>query len=125
MRIMDRLGDGLQVARRSLEIRNPKSEIRNDPRQAASLDEVHDQEMLPLADADFVDGDDVRVLERRGGDGLGAETLHGLGRRVRPEQQQLEGDDPIQALLTGFIDDAHAPVPDLLQEFVVAKSSDE
>ena len=80
--------------------------------------------MLALAEADFVDGDDVGMLQRSRGHGLGAEALHRLRRRVRPEQQQLEGDDPIQALLAGLIDHAHAAVPDLLQQFVVSERAD-
>ena len=77
--------------------------------------------MLALAEPHFVDGDDVGMLQRRRGHGLGAETLHRLRRRVRPEQQQLEGDDPIQALLAGLIDHAHAAVPNLLQQLVVSE----
>ena len=80
--------------------------------------------MLALAEADFVDGDDVGMLQRRGGHGLGAETLHRLRRRVRPEQEQLESDDPIQALLAGLIDHAHAAVPNLLQQLVVSESAE-
>ena len=43
---------------------------------------------------------------------------------MRPEQEQLEDDQPIEALLAGFIDDAHAAVADLIQEFVVSKVAD-
>ena len=77
--------------------------------------------MLALAEPDFVDGDDVGMLQRGRGDRLGAEPLHRFRRRVRPEQQQLEGDDPIEALLAGLVDHAHAAVPDLLQQLVVAE----
>ena len=68
-----------------------------------------------------MDGDDVRVLQRGRGHGLGAEPLHRLRRRMRPEQEHLERDDAVQALLAGLVDHAHAAVRNLLQQLVVAE----
>jgi len=80
--------------------------------------------MLALAEPHFVDGDDVGMLQRGRGHGLGTEALHRLRRRVRPEQEHLKGDHPVQAFLAGPIDHAHAAVPDLFQKLVVAEFAD-
>ena len=72
-------------------------------------------------DADFVDGDDVGMLEAGGRDGFGAKALDELRAGLRPEQQHLERDNPVQALLPGLIDDPHPAPRDLLQQLVVAE----
>jgi hypothetical protein len=70
--------------------------------------------MLPLLLADFVNGHDVRMLQRRSRGGLSPETLHGIVAAERAEREQLEGNQATQAHLPRFIDDPHAALADLL-----------
>jgi hypothetical protein len=79
--------------------------------------------MLPVMLADFVDGDDVRVLKAGGGFGLGAKTLHERIAGETAEQQHLHRDDSVQGKLPGAIDDAHATAGDFVQEFIVAEAA--
>ena len=61
--------------------------------------------------ANFVDLDDVGMLETGHGFGLGAKPSQFLRPRVRPGQDHLESDQPIPADLSGFVDDPHAAPP--------------
>ena len=72
--------------------------------------EIHDEEVLTLVDADFVDGDNIGMLETGSNNGLGAKAFDKLQAGLRPEQQHLQRDNAIQALLPRSIDDAHATV---------------
>ena len=120
MGIVDGLGNGLYVAGGAPGGQWDPADQR---RQTLPLDVIHRDEMLPFTETHFVDGDDAGMLQCGGGDGLGAETLHRLRRRVRPEQQQLESDDPVETLLAGLIDHAHATVPNFLQQLVLSETA--
>ncbi len=75
--------------------------------------------------AHFVDADNVRMLQTRGGDRLRAEPLHELRRRVRSQTQHLDRHNPVQAPLPRFEDHAHAAFTDFLQQLIVAELSDQ
>ena len=58
--------------------------------------------------ADRVDGDDVGVVQLRGGLRLDAEASEPAGIDGRAEGKHLEGDAPVERALHGFVDDAHS-----------------
>ena len=90
-------------------------------RERLARDVLHAQVRLPVDRADLVDGDDVRVLEPGGGLGLGAEPgAVGVGRQVRLADH-LQRDDPVEALLPGLVDDAHAAAAEFLEQLEVAE----
>jgi hypothetical protein len=74
--------------------------------------------------ADLVNRHDVRVVEVGGGFRLGVEALHVTRRRQLLGEDHLEGDDPVEALLSCLVDDAHAAAGDLLQQLVIAEVPD-
>ena len=121
MGIVDRLGDGLHVASGTAGGQRVPA---NQNRQTLPLHVIHRDEMLARAKTDFVDGDNVGMMQRRRRHRLSPEALHRLWQRVRSEQEQLEGDYPVQASLAGLINDPHAAVPNLLEQFVVAEGAE-
>ena len=90
-------------------------------RERLPADELHAEVRLPADRADLVDGDDVRVLEPRGGLGLGAEPgAVRVGGEVR-FADHLQRDDAVQALLPGLVDDAHAAAAEFFEQLEVAE----
>ena len=77
-------------------------------RQRLTANELHAQVRLPAARADIVDGDDVWVLEARGGLGLGAEPGAVLIGSKVCFADHLERNHAVQALLSSLIDHSHA-----------------
>ena len=118
MGVVDRLGDGLEITGRAP---GRQRLVAHQPRQALPLDVVHHEEVPALVDAHLVDGDDVRMVQTRRRNGLGAEPLDQVRTGARPEGHHLDRDHAVQAALPGAIDHAHAAAADLLQQFVVAK----
>src|SRR5215831_2875289 len=94
MRILYSFSDGLEILRRLAEgqglIADQLSEI-------APLYQVHRKERLTLMVADFVDGNDVRVVQLRGGLRLRAKTLHAGGIGKMAAQHQFDGNGALQA----------------------------
>src|SRR5262245_51520686 len=73
--VMDGFGDGFDV----LSGAPGREGLRADKLgEVLALDVIHGEVGLAFEQADFVDGDDVRVLEKTGGGGFGAEALGGL-----------------------------------------------
>ena len=86
--------------------------------QGVPLDEFHDQERLALVFLQGVNGADVRVVQGRGGPGLAAKAIQGLGVLAARAVQDLEGHQPPQLVVLGLVDDAHAAAAQLAQDFV-------
>ncbi len=93
-------------------------------RQGAVLAQIHDQEGH-VADRwrcrlDVVDGNDIRVAERRQGAGLAIESSHdvGVGRLLR--QQDLDGHIPFQAKVTSPEDGREAAGSDACVDPIAA-----
>jgi len=78
--------------------------------QAAAFNEFHREVMLAFDLADIVDGDDVHVIQRRGGPGFPLEAFDGLLVGELAQQQHLEGDDPVEFDLPGLVNDPQAAV---------------
>ena len=73
VRKVDRFGDGLEIRGR---LPGRQRTFGDELREGQSLDVIHREEVLPLGEADFVNGDDVRMLQAGGGGGFGAEALN-------------------------------------------------
>src|ERR1041384_3705642 len=56
---------------------------------------IHRKEVLALGETDFVNGDDVRVLQTRGGGRFGAEALDEIFAGQRSAQKHFHRDDPV------------------------------
>ncbi len=88
------------------------------PGEAAARHVLHREERQPVVLADLVDLHDVRVGQPRDRLGLAAEAhrLRRAGRRIALDH--LDGDDAVEAVLPGLVDDAHAAAPQLPQHLV-------
>ena len=71
--------------------------------------------------ADFVDHDDVRVLELRGSGGLGGEPPAIGAARQGAVQDEFDGDGAVEARLPRLVDDAHAAAGDFAEDFVAGQ----
>jgi len=87
--------------------------------QAARLEELHRKEKLPVVLADLVNGHDVRMVETRHHLGFVAEAPHIVS---GPGAQQLERDEPMQALLLRPVHRAHPTTAEFGQQLVVGES---
>ena len=72
--------------------------------------------------ADFVDGDDVGVVELGSGFGFAAEAGQVGPRGGGAGEDDLEGDDAVEAFLPGAIDDAHAAAAEFFEQFVIVET---
>lgn len=70
--------------------------------------EPHGEIMLQLVFPDFVDGDDVGVVQVRGRVRLALEHPQRLGSGQLAGEDHLQGDFAVQAALPGPVNDAHA-----------------
>src|SRR5262249_45623801 len=78
--------------------------------QRTPVAELQREKGHPFLFADFVQLDDVWMIEA--GDGLGLDLKHG---GVLAGQDRLESDEAIGLDLPGLVDDAHAATADLLK----------
>ena len=76
-------------------------------------------ETLVLAHAEH--GNDVGVVQPRGGLRLAAEALQLLGVQQRLLGQHLDGDVPVERLLERLVDNAHAAAADLADDAEIAQ----
>jgi len=117
---LDGLGDALYItggaARREWA-------VGDDFTQVLAFDVIHHQVMLVQVNADFVNGNDARVLEAAGGSRFDTKTLDRLRAGQRTEQEKLHRDDAVQADLPGSIDNAHSAATDFLHKFVVGEAA--
>jgi hypothetical protein len=78
------------------------------PGQRAALEQFHDEEAHAVLEADVVDGEDVRVVQRAGRAGLELEPTPALRIGRRRFGQHLDGDRAIETCVAGPVDLAHA-----------------
>src|SRR5262249_36997497 len=83
------------------------------------FNQLHAEVMLVVMFADFVNGNDVRMIEPRRSFSFRVKTLDQRGRGQLTSQNHLERDGPIQAHLPGAIDYAHATAGDFFEQFVI------
>ena len=91
--------------------------------QASALDQAHGEEVAAVDLADFVDGDNVRMIEAASGLGFEEESPHGVRAGQSSLAQHLEGDDAMASRVPRAIDDAHAAPGDLPEQFIVAEGA--
>ena len=103
--------------------RSPRfcAELLDHLRQALAFDELHRVVVDAAFDADGVDGDDVRVVERGGGAGFVLEAGQLLLVEHRGERQDLQRDAAAERELLGLVDDAHAAAAELAEDAEVAE----
>ena len=77
--------------------------------------------MLPVALADFVDRDDVRIVELRDRLRLRVKTRDIARARELPRADRLHRDEPLQTHLPRTPHHAHPAARDFLDQFVIAE----
>ena len=84
--------------------------------EGLAIHQLHDDEGLPVLLADFVDGDDVGMVQRGSRFSFLDEAGAAVGIAAARFGQQLDGDETIQALVAGLVDLSHAALADLFQQ---------
>src|SRR5208283_2779525 len=87
--------------------------------QRHTVEEFHGDEGMTVVFADFVDGADVGVVQRRSGAGLATETLQRLRLVGHFVGQKLEGDEAAELGVFGLVNDAHAASAEPFEDAVV------
>ena len=77
--------------------------------------------MLSLVLADLMDGHDVHMLQIGGCFGFRMKPLDVLCGGQLSGQDHLDGHDPVEARLSGFVDHPHSAAGNLFEQFVVAE----
>ena len=90
-------------------------------RQAPPRAELEAQKREPVVFPNFVNLDDIRMLQTRDRFGFDAETVQIVLAGVAPRQNDLERHDPVEFSLAGLIHDPHASPRNLAQDIVAAK----
>ena len=80
--------------------------------------EFHGNERLAVLLIDFVDGADVRMIQRGGRTRFSAKTFESPRMPGHIAGQKLEGDEPAERGVLGFVDDAHASAAQPLDDSV-------
>src|SRR6266568_7617565 len=91
--------------------------------QIGSLDQLHAQEALVVQCAEFVDRNNVRVIEFCGGFCFDLETLDGPSRGQMAVANHFERDESVEADLASAINHPHAAAGDLIENFVIAEEA--
>ena len=99
---------------RGVEIQWPAS---IDVLQRHALEKFHGDEGLLFAD--FVDGADVGMVQRRSGFGFAPEALQRLGIVGYFIGKKFKRDEAVQARVFGLVDDAHAAATEFFEDAVV------
>ena len=89
----------------------------------AAFDELHAEVAGAIALADFVDGDDARMIEAGSGFGFAAKTLQVRFGGPLAEANHFKRDGAIETFLPGAINHALTAATDFLQQFVIAELS--
>ncbi len=72
------------------------------------LQQLHSDEVLTVRFVDLVNRADIRVIERRGGEGFPLEAFASRGIILQLLGQELQRDMTAQLQVLGLVDDAHA-----------------
>jgi hypothetical protein len=81
---------------------------------------LHDDEVGAIGCVDFVNSDDVGVIQCGSGLGLLREAALAVGIRHLLRRQEFDGHEAIEAHVAGTIDHAHPALADFFQQFVMA-----
>ncbi len=84
-----------------------------------AFQKLHGDEGAMVVLADFVDGANVGMVQRRGAAGFALEALEGLAIVGKSFGKKLQSDVAAQAEVFGFVDFAHAPGSELAENAIV------
>src|SRR5258708_37466004 len=87
--------------------------------QRSAIDKLHGDEVHTVTLADFMDGSDVRMIERRRGCRFLFEAPYSILIRREVSRKNLQRDLAVQARVLGQINFAHAARADLRDDFVM------
>ena len=112
----ERARDVHRVAQRLVHRQRP---LREQAVERAALHVLHRDAVRAVGRlVDVVDGDDVRVIERRGGAGLADEARATFGVVERVAAQQLQRDGPGETGVARPVEHAHPSLAELLEDLV-------
>ena len=89
--------------------------------QILSLDIIHREEMVPVMNADIVDGDDIGMLERRRCRRFRPKAMDELARGKLAAKDQLQRHRSSKAALTRTINNAHSAPGNFIEQFVITE----
>ncbi len=118
MRVVNRLRDQLQVVR---SLQRGQWPLANQLSEVLPLDIIHREEMVPVMDADIMDGNDIGVLERRCRRRFRPKTMDELARGKLAAEDQLERNRSSEVALTRAIDNAHAAPGNFIEQIVITE----
>ena len=87
--------------------------------QCCAVKKLHGDERLPVLVVDFVDGADVRVIQRGCSFGFALKTAESLRIFRYFFGEEFEGNKPPELDVFGFVDDTHAAATELFNDAVV------
>ena len=87
--------------------------------QGSALQQLHGDEMPPVFLCDFVNGADIRVIQRRSGSCLALKALQRLRIFLHVFGQELERDVAAEVEVLGFVDHAHTSSTELVQDTIM------
>ncbi len=99
----------------------PHALARNQLVERLPIDQLHHDEGLSILFANLVDGDDIGVIQRRGGLGLLDKAREPLLIAESRFRQELDGHQTVETAVPGFIHPSHSALADLLQKREVAE----
>lgn len=91
--------------------------------QISTFDEFHREPGQAFVFSHLVNGDDVRVVEAGRRLGFAAKAFDESFVGKLAAEQQFDGDDPIEADLTGAVNAAHAAAGDFSEQLVIAQTA--
>ena len=98
---------------------NRQRPLRQQPIERRAVHQLHRDEGRPRVLADLVDGDDVRMVQRRGGLRLADEAAMPLGVRRRFRRQHLDRNRTPEPRIDGAVNDTHPAAADFSLDPVV------
>ena len=87
--------------------------------QGLALEQLHRNERLAVLFADFVDGADVRMVQRGSSLRLTPKAFESCGSCAMSSGRNLSATDATEAVVFGFIDHTHPAAAEFFQDAVV------
>jgi hypothetical protein len=87
--------------------------------QSLPIEILHGDERLPVLVVDFVDGADVRVIQRGGSFGFALKAAQRLRIFRYLHGQEFEGNKPAELDILGLVDDTHAATAEFSNDAVM------
>jgi hypothetical protein len=91
--------------------------------QGHAIEKFHGDERIAGLFTDVMDGADIGMVERAGGLSLALEAVQGLGIASDLIGKKLQSDEPVQACVFRFVDDAHPPAAEPFDNAVTRNGS--